>query len=588
MANTSTILNIISPKSVSFEEILKDIQSYIQTHPEEKRWTDFFIESDPGYILSELLAGFGAFDSFHAINLKKETSIEYAQFYSTMLSICAMLGYPVNRSSAPKGTITINNPGDPVFLNRTNPIAYYNDIPISMIKSQTIERGLNNISVVLGEWVSYTYEVESTEDFQRIAIQDVGIENDKDLLELIINGEQVKLFDYSDEAITTKKIVEKRVFSSTSNPTVNNDSTQGYEIGDYFANKTQERLFVLQDMSPGAAVWEEISNVTFSENNPTVEENIFTGYWPGYFFYNKNDNNLFLMTKGYLEDTKWVQIGISETETSTPEGVVLRTNYDGVLLVFGDNVNGIRVENGDSIVFNYIKSDGRIGVNEIGFDEIQTIVGSPTNFILKTPGYEQDGIEKLRYLAPNFHSAGGRAVTLKDHIYYLLSYAGDLISANAQKNPDTCCTIDMSYLFLDEHIVTETEEELILDYMYTYSLEAEQIILVDPITVGLDFEATVIVKEATDVASLKQKISNILKEKTMILGDHFKLGDINYLINQLDEVVRIYIHAPLIDKQLEYNEYLKVVDDTLPKVSITTDTSQVITSSSINSGYIVV
>ena len=44
-------------------------------------------------------------------------------------------------------------------------------------------------------------------------------------------------------------------YNSTSNPTVNDDSGDGYAIGSVWANKTLGRVYVCVDDSVGAAVW---------------------------------------------------------------------------------------------------------------------------------------------------------------------------------------------------------------------------------------------------------------------------------------------------------------------------------------------
>lgn len=47
---------------------------------------------------------------------------------------------------------------------------------------------------------------------------------------------------------------------TTSNPTINDDDTQGYEVGSVWINTSTNQIFVLVDASTGAAIWQEYGN----------------------------------------------------------------------------------------------------------------------------------------------------------------------------------------------------------------------------------------------------------------------------------------------------------------------------------------
>jgi len=92
--------NVISPKAMSFEEIRSQLIAYIESRPDQERWKDF-MSSSAGTILVELLAGMGAFMSYHSIGARRESFIDTALLTSSIYNMSIMLGYNVNRKSAP-------------------------------------------------------------------------------------------------------------------------------------------------------------------------------------------------------------------------------------------------------------------------------------------------------------------------------------------------------------------------------------------------------------------------------------------------------------------------------------------------------
>jgi hypothetical protein len=56
---------------------------------------------------------------------------------------------------------------------------------------------------------------------------------------------------------TMQDLVQKNKFDATSDPTVNDDNTQGYGVGSRIINVTTDKEFVCLDATTGAAVWTE-------------------------------------------------------------------------------------------------------------------------------------------------------------------------------------------------------------------------------------------------------------------------------------------------------------------------------------------
>ena len=97
--------NVIDPKALSFEEVLEEIESFVASQKDGDRWSVFF-ESGAGRTLSELMAGLGAYFSYHSASQRREAYLPTARMRSSILELANTLGYPVNRRSAPKIKIT--------------------------------------------------------------------------------------------------------------------------------------------------------------------------------------------------------------------------------------------------------------------------------------------------------------------------------------------------------------------------------------------------------------------------------------------------------------------------------------------------
>lgn len=52
--------------------------------------------------------------------------------------------------------------------------------------------------------------------------------------------------------------VEQKNYEATTGPTINDDSSKGYEPGSKWLNKTTNDWFILSDSTKGAAIWERI------------------------------------------------------------------------------------------------------------------------------------------------------------------------------------------------------------------------------------------------------------------------------------------------------------------------------------------
>lgn len=79
------------------------------------------------------------------------------------------------------------------------------------------------------------------------------------------------------------------IYMFTSNPTVNDDSADGYIIGDVWVNTSSDTIFMASEVTVGAAIWRDVSTVgsgggdaiIISTSNPTINDDTGDGYVVG-------------------------------------------------------------------------------------------------------------------------------------------------------------------------------------------------------------------------------------------------------------------------------------------------------------------
>jgi len=154
---------LIDPRSLSFEQIKEDLETYVASRSDAATWRDFF-SSSAGTILIEMMAGMGAFLSFHATAARREAYLDTANLDTSIYNLAIMLGYPVNRLSCTKLVVTIANGGESICL-------------VPSAGSETLANGTFSYYAVVGTWETETYTATETRDYTRILVSDTGIEN---------------------------------------------------------------------------------------------------------------------------------------------------------------------------------------------------------------------------------------------------------------------------------------------------------------------------------------------------------------------------------------------------------------------------
>jgi hypothetical protein len=198
----STNYAIIDPRSMSFDTVKADLVDYLNSLPDSQKWKDYY-ESGAGTTQVELLAGLGVYLGWHSLGARRESYLDQARLYTSAVSICNILGYPVNRLASPRLQITFTNPYS-TYWDRENPIFLYKNNSISLLHSQTIPYGTHTMEFVMGEWKTTTVV-----SFYNLMVLDEGVDNNdySDTVELFVNGSAMPIVKYSDEMLPTNMLL---------------------------------------------------------------------------------------------------------------------------------------------------------------------------------------------------------------------------------------------------------------------------------------------------------------------------------------------------------------------------------------------
>lgn len=203
--------NILDPTSVDFESIKAQLEAHIKGRPDDDTWSDF-VTSGAGQTIVELLAGLGTMLSFHSIGARRESSLEYAQLRSSVISLANNLDYPVNRRSSPRMTLTVNNStGASISFDKTTPIGTYNNQPVSVLSAKTFSRRGENCRSGIGAMERIYLRLYYEFPYHRILVTGTNIDNDPDreaipssnykLNVLTVNGNDVSLHKFSENLV---------------------------------------------------------------------------------------------------------------------------------------------------------------------------------------------------------------------------------------------------------------------------------------------------------------------------------------------------------------------------------------------------
>ncbi len=167
--------SIVNSENLSYDSLREDFLTYVQSRSDYGSWKDI-LESTAGVTLVELLSGFGAYISYHALVARRESYIDQAKQESSVINIANTIGYNANRVEAASITITLRS-NSPLTLDRFTPIGSYLGEPLVPLENRSIIPGISQIKLLVGEWRRFIQVINTPSNFQRIFIDDDAVDN---------------------------------------------------------------------------------------------------------------------------------------------------------------------------------------------------------------------------------------------------------------------------------------------------------------------------------------------------------------------------------------------------------------------------
>ena len=217
---------------------------------------------------------------------------------------------------------------------------------------------------------------------------------------------------------------------------------------------------------------------------------------------------------------------IEYLEDSDSNTVLIKTHSEGVILLFGDDTNGKKLNVGDTIVFNYIQTSGYILGSAISLTDrrLQSVYGRISKIEVLSPGADADSNSKIISECSKYNAARRRMVTLEDHKAIAMKYTG-IVSASVKRKDDGCCTVQITYLFNNKHILDSDTSDLL--YSEEIVLDSDHVVAYDPSkTVFLD--SSYIIMTNPPNTGTKIKISSSLITLNSVLPWPISSGSDNW------------------------------------------------------------
>lgn len=159
---------IVSPYAISFDSILSELSTYVQSKPASEAWVDFY-SSSAGQTVLELCAALGAMYSYQFILGRRESYLATAQNYSSIVGLCQSLGYSVYRGSNVKVTLHFVA-NQTQALQKWTIVGTYNEYDVVTIDDLTVmEAGKPcEMNVVIGNFLQETKTLDTARVTQLI------------------------------------------------------------------------------------------------------------------------------------------------------------------------------------------------------------------------------------------------------------------------------------------------------------------------------------------------------------------------------------------------------------------------------------
>jgi hypothetical protein len=202
-------------------------------------------------------------------------------------------------------------------------------------------------------------------------------------------------------------LAKKSEFNATSPPTVNDDSSNGYDIGSRWIDTVNNKEYVNVDSTNGAAVWVETTGSS-QTNNFTIRNWVY--------IQSSGASSLQPMIFKPVKDVPSVIARFTKDDlvTITKLGIVLSTDKDCdfTILIF-NCINDVFQNVYDSLTVNNIKN-----INAVEEDNNHTTIRACPHYVEFT--FDPVPMADVNEICFRFNwTSGGKQITVKLHNIYI-------------------------------------------------------------------------------------------------------------------------------------------------------------------------
>lgn len=282
-----------------------------------------------------------------------------------------------------------------------------------------------------------------------------------------------------------------------------------------------------------------------------------------------------------VEGTEWTKVDSFINSTNVDQHYrVINEADDTITIQFGDNINGQAPNSGETIIIQYIESEGLDGnvtyadkittLSSTIYDEDGAIVTvSVTNDDTLLGGDNAEGIEEIRYEAPRVFKTGDRAVTKADFIAIIENYPGvananvwgeneEAIEQGVPADYEMLNKVKMAIILQNWELPGTTFKETLSADIYDKSMMTVKYEFVEPVILYVIPVLDVKVATGYSLSQTQADIETVVAEK-FVLGDTTKLGTIvkySEVISAIHELVDVaYVSMYLELKQTLSDTY---------------------------------
>jgi hypothetical protein len=239
---------IVDPKSVSFPQILADLEEFRDSRPDADKWNSFF-QSGTGQTITEQIAALGAYLAYKVISGRRENYLQHAENKSSAVGISQSLGYSTFRGRNAHLRLSVVA-SDTVTLPRFSVVGQVKDQDLVILEDTPLTA---NVSAEVDVVVGVLSEEELTVPGNGLAIfrfESAGVTED---LRLLLNDDEVEISNRILDLDEDKFVCITNVLESVDVSYLNRASAPvQYNTGDvlkieYLAKK--DLAFVLSDLN---------------------------------------------------------------------------------------------------------------------------------------------------------------------------------------------------------------------------------------------------------------------------------------------------------------------------------------------------